>query len=272
VINWLRSSSFQNMGFSRIWSGLIKSIHLINHGLFWIPGRGTQIVLGKDRILGMGNSSFLSTNLINALHLRNVKTLAQVSSPSEDWVFSFHTGKVAENWGSQVNWTGNGNSLDLLLLIRERSVIDKEDSLSWAGGDDSGVPTVKNFYMSIIRSKNLNKVEVWKTSIWKWNVPLKIKLFLWLAMEGKILTWESLQRRGWEGPGRCPLCRMDLETISHLFISCTFTRQVWDTLVVEFKLKCGWVGTNLSEGIKLWTEDFSASPQFPALCLLEYLA
>jgi len=48
VIKWLRSPSFQNIGFSRIWSALIKSIHLINHGLFWILDRGTQIVLGKD--------------------------------------------------------------------------------------------------------------------------------------------------------------------------------------------------------------------------------
>jgi len=35
-------------------------------------------------------------------------------------------------------------------------------------------------------------------------------------------------------------------------------------LVVEFKLKGDLIGTNLLEGIKSCTEDFSASPQFPA--------
>jgi hypothetical protein len=55
VITWLRSSSFQVSRVSRIWSGLVKVIHLITHGLFWILGNGSQIALGKDGILGMGN-------------------------------------------------------------------------------------------------------------------------------------------------------------------------------------------------------------------------
>jgi hypothetical protein len=62
-------------------------------------------------------------------------------------------------------------------------------------------------------------------------MPLKIKLFLWLSMEGKILTWDSLQKRGWEGPGRCPLCRKESESITHLFTSCTFARTVWDIMI-----------------------------------------
>jgi len=53
----------------------------------------------------------------------------------------------------------------LALINSGATVNEKEDTLSWAGGDDSGVPSVRNFYMSIIRSKNLNKIEVWKSSI-----------------------------------------------------------------------------------------------------------
>jgi hypothetical protein len=52
VINWLRSYSFQLNGASRIWSGLLKVIHLITHGLCWNPGTGQLIALGKDRIWG----------------------------------------------------------------------------------------------------------------------------------------------------------------------------------------------------------------------------
>ena len=63
VITWLKSSSFQHNGASRIWSGLLKVIHLITHGLCWNPVTGQQIALGNDQILGMGNISFLSNNL-----------------------------------------------------------------------------------------------------------------------------------------------------------------------------------------------------------------
>jgi len=38
------------------------------------------------------------------------------------------------------------------------TVNEKVDTLCWARGEDSGVPSVRNFYMNIIRSKNLNKI------------------------------------------------------------------------------------------------------------------
>jgi hypothetical protein len=36
---------------------------------------------------------------------------------------------------------------------------DTEDKLLWIGADNFGVPSVKNFYLSIINSKRLLKVE-----------------------------------------------------------------------------------------------------------------
>jgi hypothetical protein len=132
-----------------------------------------------------------------------------------------------------------------------------EDKLMWIGGDNSGFPSVKNFYWSIITSKSLLKVETWRHSIWKWKVQLKIKLFIWLALEGKILTWDSLQKRGWEGPGRCPLCKLDSETIFHLFKLCPFALTVWNIIIKELNLKCHWIGSTLSDCIKNWCEDKS---------------
>jgi len=64
IINWLRNKSFKKNGMSRIWLGLTKVLFLILHGLSWIPGNGISINLGKDRILGMGDRSFLSSNLL----------------------------------------------------------------------------------------------------------------------------------------------------------------------------------------------------------------
>jgi hypothetical protein len=58
IKNWFRSQTFQHNASSRIWSGLLKSVHLITHWLSWNPGSGHLIALGKDRILGMGKKSF----------------------------------------------------------------------------------------------------------------------------------------------------------------------------------------------------------------------
>jgi len=58
----------------------------------------------------------------------------------------------------------------------------------WIGDDNSRKPTTKNLYSSIISTKRLLKVEFWKQKIRNLKIQLKVKLFVWLALEGKILT------------------------------------------------------------------------------------
>jgi hypothetical protein len=84
VTNWLRNKSFRKNGMSRIWSGLTKVLFFILHGLSWIAKNGLSINLGKDRIMGMGDLSFLSRNLLSELKDHNILTLAQVKKHSGD--------------------------------------------------------------------------------------------------------------------------------------------------------------------------------------------
>lgn len=62
--------------------------------------------------------------------------------------------------------------------------------------------------------------------VWRWNAPLKSRVFLWLALSNWILTWDNFVKRGGIGPGMCLLCRSDTESIAHLFISCPFSREI----------------------------------------------
>jgi hypothetical protein len=156
VVSWLRSSSFQLSGVSRIWSGMIKVIHLITHGLYWIPGNGKQIALGKDRILGMGNSSFISKNLQMlsifgiSRHLIKLEFTLRISLPSTNWMSNIDlglTGALEKEW-----------DLYRLALIKSGAILTEEkDNLMWSGGDDSGIPTVNFFYLSIIKTKKFDK-------------------------------------------------------------------------------------------------------------------
>jgi hypothetical protein len=63
IKNWFRSPTFHQKATSRIWNGLLKSVHLITHWLSWTLGSGQLIALGRDMILGMGDKSFLSFNI-----------------------------------------------------------------------------------------------------------------------------------------------------------------------------------------------------------------
>jgi hypothetical protein len=72
------------------------------------------------------------------------------------------------------------------------SKIEKMNSL-WTGGDNSGIITVKNTYLALLSTQGLKKVLGWRQALWKWDLQLKIKCFIWLAVENKILTWENLK-------------------------------------------------------------------------------
>jgi hypothetical protein len=132
---------------------------------------------------------------------------------------------------------------------------DTEDDLMRIGGDHYRFPTVKNIYWAIVSTRNLRKVGILRQSIWKSNIQLKIKLFIWLAAKGKILTWDTLQTRGWEGPGCFYFCKQDSENIYHLFLQCPFTKSVWEKVIIDQNLKNSWKGNTLSNCFRNWFED-----------------
>jgi len=148
----------------------------------------------------MDTHSFLSPILVSSLKQRNIITLAQARGHSDNHHLYNHwlsSRDLSFSGDMAIEWDQYRRALiDSGVLLQ-----DKEDVLMWIGGDNSSAPSVKNLYWGIISTKNLKKVELWQQSIWRWKIQLKIKLFIWLAAEGRILTWDSLQSRGWEGPG-----------------------------------------------------------------------
>jgi hypothetical protein len=95
--NWLRSTTFHYHSASRIWSSLMKSVHLITNWIGWKPGSGLEVSLGRDNILGLGPGSYLSTNLIEALKQKNISLLAQVWYHQGQTSF-YPIGKIVVSW------------------------------------------------------------------------------------------------------------------------------------------------------------------------------
>jgi hypothetical protein len=81
------------------------------------------------------------------------------------------------------------------------SLTDARDSLIWAGGDATGRVSVKNIYAALLPALDVDALPPWLFQMWKWPLPLKHKLFIWLCANGKALTWEVLRKKGWQGPG-----------------------------------------------------------------------
>jgi hypothetical protein len=55
--------------------------------------------------------------------------------------------------------------------------------------------------------------------IWKWKIPLNIRIFLWFLQKGVVLTKDNLAKKNWKRSQQCVYCNMN-EIIHHLFLDC----------------------------------------------------
>ena len=84
--------------------------------------------------------------------------------------------------------------LQLCMLIN----LTEEDDIFRINFHQSGQFSVRSMYMALINGHiERNKF------IWKLNMPLKIKIFMWYLLKGIVLTKDNLARRNWNGSLRC---------------------------------------------------------------------
>jgi zinc-binding in reverse transcriptase len=97
---------------------------------------------------------------------------------------------------------------------------------------------------------------------WKAPIPLKIKIFLWLVQQNRILTKDNLIKRRWQGDTKCIFCD-EYETVTHLFIKCSIAFCLWSWI-------CRYNNCNFScNSIKeLWYIDIIFPYKNSAVCEL----
>ena len=73
-------------------------------------------------------------------------------------------------------------------------------------------------------------VKWWWDKIQKNKSHVKTKLFMWLTLTNKVLTWEMLQKRNTEGFIICLLYKQGDETTTYLFIGCIISQHIWSDM------------------------------------------
>ena len=124
-------------------------------------------------------------------------------------------------------------------------------TLVWDRGKYGSI-TAEELYSSEIEELYPSTGIWWHHVIWRWDAPLKILCFLWLALSGRILTWDVLCKRGFSGPNICLLCMEAAESVDHLFCQCTFSLQIWRLLGLHLDISAVWGGGPLIHCLWEW--------------------
>jgi ribonuclease HI len=238
------------------------TLPIILNWLSWDLGDGHLIEVGRDCILDLGRKAILSPSLRAHLQHKNLVYLHQFFSPSIAGTLgnSCLSGlDLLLNQDHRAEW----DNFSLLLKAAGVCLKTKPDSLIWMGGDRSGRLTAKNAYQALADLIWNPSTANWRQRIWKDTCPLKYKLFAWLMLENRLLFWDKLQARGWEGPNRCPLCAQDNESTLHVFVLCPFTQALWTAITSALNIPAHWSGNSVPSCFQYWIHKSTSLPMLP---------
>ena len=126
----------------------------------------------------------------------------------------------------------------------------------WAHAEN-GAYSPKAGYAFLMKKKGWANLEWWAKPLLKLKCPKKVRLFFWCILRKKIPTWDILQSRFKQGPGRCPLCCLDSESIYHLFITCPFAKKVWEEMQKLLGKNVRWEGDSFLSFWEYWWNHYT---------------
>nr|XP_009789470.1 PREDICTED: uncharacterized protein LOC104237089 [Nicotiana sylvestris] len=141
--------------------------------------------------------------------------------------------------------------LDLLGRLANCTVsIQHTDNLRW-GTSKEGAYTVKAGYNKLCALNEVIDMWPWKL-IWKTKMPTKVSCFAWTTLKGAILTQDNLCRRSFQIVNRCHMCKLNSESINHLFLHCTVAIDLWHMFFSIFGIS--WtLPQNIKEAVESWS-------------------
>eukprot|EP00253_Pinus_taeda_P003035 PITA_03035 len=251
---WIRSQNKKEKNSSVIWKATVEAFSVIEEGLAWKVGDGRQIRIGRDPWVGCNEAFSLSPGLLRHLDTKGITTLNQGERVGQSTIWG-QAWKDDEELGLNVRWKNEWEGFIKELHRSNVRIKDEPDFLLWAQSK-SGEYSPKDGYSFLMGKKGWGIPEWWAKGIWRLKCPVKARLFFWCILKRKVPTWETLQARFLAGPGHCPLCKSNEETISHLFTTCAFTRKIWEEVTVSLKINAQWGHDLLDAAWRKWWQSY----------------
>jgi len=253
IMDWIRWDSKHSRGGSIIWKALIQSFGVIGSGLAWRVGNGHQFMIGRDSWAGSGEAHFLSEQLRLSLQREGLTFLFQVTDDTAT-TFWNQGWKDGAGIGLQGELAAEWDRYILALKLAQIRIVQRDDSLIW-DHHPSGIYSPKAGYSHLLSETNQGNAVWWWKSLWKYQCPLKCKIFFWTVLTNKAPTWDNLQKRTFTGPGWCSLCKQSDESLLHLFMACDFSKKVWEGVYGMENIVARWDGDTMDLALFAWSSD-----------------
>jgi hypothetical protein len=115
--------------------------------------------------------------------------------------------------------------------LQDLVLSDRKDKMFWLPSS-KGLFTVNSMYKNLL---NYAFIPVFN-KVWKINLSLKIKVFLWFLQKGVTLTKSNLKRKNLKGSDKC--CYFNCaKTVDHLFFNCGFAKFIWRIIEIATGLQ-----------------------------------
>jgi hypothetical protein len=90
------------------------------------------------------------------------------------------------------------------------TITKEEDQLIWSLNPTRNYE-LKFGYKALAQEDREDPQVWWWKKLWKFKFPTKEKIFMWLLLNNKSLTWDILQKRSFEGPEDVAYVRQSLK-------------------------------------------------------------
>ena len=189
-------------------------------------------------------------------YLAQAQNLDVCGTEGPNWYYATDMllgGDWAVQWSSYVMGLTHGG-------IR---IVNVEDKLLWMYDEQMGMVTAKKAYELIVCNHRTIMENDIILKIWHFNIPHKLKCFIWLTCNKKINTWDILCKKGWHGPNRCCLFNEEAESVDHLFVGCLFMKKMILGLNCLFEVNILWTAPTFMENLSNWVSKNDSLQYLP---------
>ena len=201
----------QKSGGSQFWQSLVQLLPVLRIGTSISVGSGRSTLFWYDR--WAGDAPFAARFPI--LFAISVDPMISVDRAL------FDLGRLAFRRPFGPAESAAWRELLECVALHEPLVDGVQDRVRWHL-EPSGQFSTKSLYAAIAPSAAPPPLSM----VWSVRLPLKIRIFMWQWIRGRIPSGVEVRKRNGPGSGLCPLCAVP-EDSNHIFFACTSAQFLW---------------------------------------------